>query len=192
MRDGARRRKEIESPQATQGQESLRTLKIMSVEEGDLFFMREAIEEARRAELSGEVPVGAIVVFEGRIVGRGHNRVIETSDPTSHAEIVALRQAALSAGNYRLTGATLFSTIEPCAMCAGAIVHARIGRLVYGADDPRAGAVETHFQICTTDFLNHRVAVEKGFLEEDCRQMLQSFFRQRRRDQSNAERCESG
>ncbi|MEW6209466.1 MAG: tRNA adenosine(34) deaminase TadA [Acidobacteriota bacterium] len=159
--------------------------------EGDLPFMREAIEEARLAEQEGEVPVGAIVVFEARIIGRGHNRVIQSSDPTAHAEIVALREAAIAVSNYRLTGATLYSTIEPCAMCAGAIVHARIQRLVYGASDPRAGAVETYFQICTTDFLNHRVAIEKGFLEEDCRQMLQSFFRQRRRDQS-AERCESG
>lgn len=164
----------------------------MSVEEqGDLFFMREAIEESRLAYGEGEVPVGAIVVFERSIIGRGHNRVIQTSDPTAHAEILALREAALAVGNYRLTGATLYSTIEPCAMCAGAIVHARIHRLVYGASDPRAGAVETHFQICTTDFLNHRVTVEKGFLEADCRRMLQSFFRERRQ-QSNAERCESG
>ncbi len=152
----------------------------MSVEEGDLFFMREAIEEARLAEGEGEVPVGAIVVFETSILGRGHNRVIQTSDPTAHAEILALREAALAVKNYRLTGATLYSTIEPCAMCAGAIIHARIRRLVYGASDLRAGAVETHFQICTTEFLNHRVAVEKGFLEDDCRRMLQSFFRKRR------------
>lgn len=163
----------------------------MSVEEGDLFFMREAIDEARLARREGEVPVGAIVVFEARIIGRGHNRVIQTSDPTAHAEILALREASLARGNYRLTGATLYSTIEPCAMCAGAIVHARIHRLVYGASDPRAGAVATHFQICTTDFLNHRVTIEKGFLEEDCRRMLQSFFRERRQ-QSSAERCESG
>ncbi|HEY7546220.1 MAG TPA: tRNA adenosine(34) deaminase TadA [Blastocatellia bacterium] len=163
----------------------------MIVEEGDLSFMREAIEEARRAEEEGEVPVGAIVVFESQIIGRGHNRVIQSSDPTAHAEILAMREAALTVKNYRLTGATLYSTIEPCAMCAGAMVHARIERLVYGASDPRAGAVETHFQICTADFLNHRVRVEKGFLEEDCRQMLQSFFREKRRNQ-NAERCESG
>ena len=154
-------------------------------------FMREALAEAAAAGDAGEVPIGAIVVIEGEAKGRGHNQVIRTSDPTAHAEIVALREAARAVGNYRLTGATLYSTIEPCAMCAGALIHARVGRLVYGAKDERAGAVTTHFGICTTDFLNHRVKVEGGILEAECREVIQSFFRGKRRA-TNAERCESG
>jgi tRNA(adenine34) deaminase len=143
-------------------------------------FMREALGEAEAARQNGEVPVGAIVVLDGKIIGRGRNMVIGSSDPTAHAEIVALRGAASVLNNYRLTGAELYSTIEPCAMCAGAIVHARIERLVYGAVDPKAGAVETFFQICSTNFLNHRVIVEGGILEADCRAMIQSFFREKR------------
>ena len=155
-------------------------------------FMRQAWIEAETARLEGEVPVGAVVVIDGQIKGRGHNAVIATSDPTAHAEIAALRDAARALGNYRLTGALLYSTIEPCSMCAGAIVHARIQRLIYGTCDPKAGAVETHFGICSTDFLNHRVKVERGILESDCRAMIQSFFRDRRNTDSSAERCESG
>ena len=143
-------------------------------------FMREALLEAEAASEADEVPVGAIVVVDGLIIGRGRNAVIKTSDPTAHAEIVALREGAQKMGNYRLPGATVYSTIEPCAMCAGALVHARIARLVYGAPDPKAGAVETHFSICSTDFLNHRVIVEGGILEGECRRVLQSFFRKRR------------
>ena len=142
--------------------------------------MRLALGEAEAARQSGEVPVGAIVVFDGKVIGRGRNTVIGSSDPTAHAEIVALREAASALNNYRLTGASLYSTIEPCAMCAGAIVHARIERLVYGAVDPKAGAVETFFQICSTDFLNHRVIVEGGILEAECRAMIQSFFCEKR------------
>lgn len=144
-------------------------------------FMREALIEARVAGEHSEVPVGAIIVVDGSVIGRGRNAVIKTSDPTAHAEIVALREAGRSAGNYRLTGATMYSTIEPCAMCAGALVQARLARLVYGAKDPKAGAVETHFGICSTDFLNHRVSVEGGILEDECRRVLQSFFRERRK-----------
>lgn len=155
-------------------------------------FMREALREAEAAWSAGEVPVGAVVIFEGKIVGRGHNSVITLSDPTAHAEILALRDAGQHVGNYRLVGATLYSTIEPCAMCAGAIVHGRIERLVYGASDLKAGAVDTHFQICTADFLNHQVEVEKGILEQESRALLQSFFRERRLASSLAERCESG
>ena len=155
-------------------------------------FMRQALAEAEAARLEGEVPVGAVVVIGGQIKGRGHNAVITRSDPTAHAEIIALREAAKSACNYRLTGAVLYSTIEPCAMCAGAIVHARIERLVYGTADPKAGAVETHFGICSADFLNHRVKVEGGILEGDCRAMIQSFFLDRRKPESGVERCESG
>jgi tRNA(adenine34) deaminase len=143
-------------------------------------FMREALAEAEAAIAEGEVPVGAIVVVGGEIKGRGRNAVIRINDPTAHAEILALREAARSVGNYRLMGATLYATIEPCAMCAGAIVHARIKRLVYGARDLKAGAVDTHFGICVAEFLNHRVEVESGLLEDDCRRVLQSFFRAKR------------
>ncbi len=143
-------------------------------------FMREAIGEADAAREDGEVPVGAVIVLACDVIARGRNAVIRTSDPSAHAEIVALREAARAVGNYRLTGATLYSTIEPCAMCAGAIVHSRIERLVFGARDPKAGAVETFFQICSTDFLNHRVVVEGGILEAECRAMIQSFFREKR------------
>ena len=155
-------------------------------------FMREALAEAEAARDDGEVPVGAVVTRDGIVIARGRNAVIGKSDPTAHAEIVAIREAAEAAGNYRLSGATLYSTIEPCAMCAGALVHARVDRLVYGAKDPKAGAVETHFGICTTDFLNHQVSVEGGILEDECRRVLQSFFRDRRNTRQHAERCESG
>jgi tRNA(adenine34) deaminase len=153
--------------------------------------MREALAEADSACKAGEVPVGAIIVFDGKIIARGRNAVIASGDPTAHAEIVSLREAAKAIGNYRLNGAVLYSTIEPCAMCAGALVHTRIARLVYGARDPKAGAVETHFGICKTDFLNHQVIVEGGILEDECSRVLQSFFRDRRSSQ-RAERCESG
>ena len=158
----------------------------------DEHFMRQALVEAEAARVEGEVPVGAVVVVDGEIRGRGHNTVITGNDPTAHAEVVALREAAKETGNYRLTGAVLYSTIEPCAMCAGAIVHSRIERLVYGTADPKAGAVETHFGICTSDFLNHKVAIEGGILESDCRAMIQSFFLDRRKANSSVERCESG
>ena len=158
----------------------------------DEYFMRLAISEAEAAREDGEVPVGALVVFESDIKGRGRNAVIRLSDPTAHAEIIAIRDAARAVSNYRLTGATLYSTIEPCAMCAGAIVHARIERLVYGAADPKAGAVDTHFGVCATDFLNHQVRVEGGILEQECRAMIQSFFREKRKANTSAERCESG
>ena len=144
-------------------------------------FMRQALAEAEAASLAGEVPVGAVVVIDGEIKGRGHNVVLAGNDPTAHAEVVALRDAAKATRNYRLNGAVLYSTIEPCAMCAGAIVHSRIARLVYGTADPKAGAVETHFGICTSEFLNHKVEVEGGILESDCRAMIQSFFLDRRK-----------
>jgi tRNA(adenine34) deaminase len=162
------------------------------MEPGDEEFMRQAIAEAQAARADGEVPIGAVIVLDGEVKGRGRNAVIRANDPTAHAEIVALREAARSVENYRLTGATMYSTIEPCAMCAGAIVHARVARLVYGARDEKAGAVDTHFGICATDFLNHRVTVESGILEAECREMIQSFFRQKRKVNSHAERCESG
>ena len=164
---------------------------VFDMQPGDEEFMREALAEAEIARRQGEVPVGAVLVVAGHIRGKGHNRVITLSDPTAHAEIEALRDAAGEARNYRLVDSTLYTTVEPCAMCAGAIVHARVRRLVFGALDPKAGAVETHFAICSTDFLNHRVEVEGGILEMECREMIQSFFREKRKA-SLAERCESG
>lgn len=139
-----------------------------------------ALEQARAAEALGEVPVGALVVLNGEIVGRGHNAVIRRADPTAHAEIVALRAAAERLGNYRLTGAILYSTIEPCAMCAGALVHARIERLVYGAPEPRAGAVRSRLAVLENPGANHRVQVTAGVLAERSAALLRAFFRARR------------
>ena len=149
-------------------------------ESDDRFYMQLAIAEARKAKEEGEVPVGAILVKDRRIIGVGHNRPIALVDPTAHAEILALRQAASRLGNYRLPATTLYVTVEPCAMCAGSLIHARISRLVYGTRDLRAGAVETHFQIVTERALNHRVEVTSGVLEDECRSLLQRFFQERR------------
>ena len=149
-------------------------------ESDDRFYMQLAIAEARKAKEEGEVPVGAILVKDRRIIGVGHNRPIALVDPTAHAEILALRQAASRLGNYRLPATTLYVTVEPCAMCAGSLIHARVSRLVYGTPDPRAGAVETHFQIVTERALNHRVEVTSGVLEDECRSLLQRFFQERR------------
>lgn len=146
----------------------------------DVQYMRAALEEARSAEASGEVPVGAVIVADSRIIARGANRTIADCDPTAHAEIIALRAAAQALGNYRLANATLYVTIEPCAMCAGAIVQARIARLVYGADDPRAGAVRSVFRVADHPQLNHRVEVTSGVLAEECAALLQTFFTARR------------
>lgn len=143
-------------------------------------FMREALELAARAQASGEVPVGAVVVREGQIIARGWNQPIGRCDPTAHAEICALREAALALGNYRLTDCTLYVTLEPCPMCAGAMVHARIARLVFGAADPRAGAAGSVFELTQAAELNHRIEVSGGVLAGDCRSMLQEFFRERR------------
>jgi len=142
--------------------------------------MRAALDEARYALDCGEVPIGAVVVFQDQIIGRGFNRPITERDPTAHAEIVAIREAARKIGNYRLIGSTIYTTIEPCAMCAGALVNARLARLVYGAADARAGGVRSVFQICASNFLNHRVEVTSGVLEEECRELIQSFFKQKR------------
>jgi tRNA(adenine34) deaminase len=144
-------------------------------------YMRLALDEARRAAAAGEVPVGAVIVSaEGDILARGANGPISACDPTAHAEIVALRAAAQAAGNYRLTGATLFVTLEPCAMCAGALVHARIARLVYGCEDPKVGAVAGSLRLLEQPSLNHRVDVTSGILAEECAALLQSFFAARR------------
>jgi tRNA(adenine34) deaminase len=146
----------------------------------DSEYMHLAIEQARAAAIRGEVPVGAIVVLEERIVSAAGNRTIADCDPTAHAEIIALRAAASAAGNYRLTGAALYVTIEPCAMCAGALVQARIARLIYGADDAKGGAVRTCMQVLDAGALNHRVAVTSGILADESAALLQSFFAARR------------
>jgi tRNA(adenine34) deaminase len=146
----------------------------------DELWMEEAIRSAHRALEAGEVPVGAIVVCNGRIIARGFNRSITDSDPTAHAEIVALREAGSALGNYRLEDCELFVTIEPCAMCAGALAHARVKRLVYGADDPRAGAVHSVLQVVNHPQSNHRMEVSGGVLAGRSAELLQSFFKNRR------------
>lgn len=147
----------------------------------DTALMRLAIAEAESAEAAGEVPVGAIVASpSGEVIGRGSNQVLRTSDPTAHAEIVALRQAGLSLANYRLPGCTLVCTLEPCAMCAGAILHARIARLIFASRDPKAGACGSALSVMNHSALNHRVAVTEGVLAGECSAMLTAFFRRRR------------
>jgi tRNA(adenine34) deaminase len=142
--------------------------------------MRVALREAERAAGEGEVPVGAVVVYSGRVIARAHNRPIHLNDPTAHAEILALRRAGRRLGNYRLSGCTLYATIEPCAMCASAMIHARIERLVFGARDAKAGAAGSVLQVLNHPQLNHRVEVESGVLEAECRSLLSGFFRVRR------------
>jgi tRNA(adenine34) deaminase len=142
-------------------------------------FMRLALDEATRARDLGEVPVGAVVVADGEVVGRGFNQPIRAVDPTAHAEIVALRAAAQALGNYRLPGTILYVTVEPCLMCVGALVHARVGGVVYGVADPKGGAVRSLLEPETLP-LNHRFAVVEGVLAEECRELLQEFFRSRR------------
>ena len=146
----------------------------------DELWMEEAIRAAQRALEMGEVPVGALVICEGKVVGRGWNRNLADSDPTAHAEIIALREAGENVGNHRLGDCELFVTIEPCAMCAGAMVHARLKRLVYGADDPKAGAVHSVLQVLNHPGLNHRMEVRGGVLGGKCAELLQEFFRSRR------------
>jgi tRNA(adenine34) deaminase len=148
----------------------------------DEFWMEEALRAAQRALEAGEVPVGAVVVHAGEIIGRGWNRNITDSDPTAHAEIVALRQAAAHLGNHRLGDCELFVTIEPCPMCAGALVHSRVKRVVYGADDPKAGAIHSVLQVLNHPRLNHRTEVRGGVLAGRSAELLQSFFRSRREE----------
>ena len=142
--------------------------------------MRLALDEARRGAALGEVPVGAVLVLDGEVVGAGFNQPLGAVDPTAHAEIVALRAAARAAGNYRLTGATLYVTVEPCLMCVGAMVHARIGTLVYGADEPKSGAIVSAVRAHESAGLNHRFAVVSGILADECRALIQDFFQARR------------
>jgi tRNA(adenine34) deaminase len=140
-----------------------------------------ALEEARRGEAAGEVPTGALVVAaDGAILSRAFSRPVSATDPSAHAEIIALREAAIAIGNYRLTGCSIYCTLEPCVMCAGAIVHARIARLVFGAPDPKAGAAGSIYNVVTDPRLNHQVEIVCGVREEECRRLLRSFFQQRR------------
>ena len=142
--------------------------------------MAEALACARLAATEGEVPVGAVVVLDGRVVGRGRNARERLHDPTAHAEVLALQEAARSLGRWRLTGATVYATLEPCPMCAGALVNARVARLVYGVADPKAGAVDTLFDVVRHPGLNHRVEVASGVLAGECGELLKEFFRGRR------------
>jgi tRNA(adenine34) deaminase len=146
----------------------------------DLEAMYAALDEARAAAESGEVPIGAVAVHNGEIIARAQNNVIRTNDPTAHAEIVALRAAAQVLGNYRLNGVTLYVTLEPCAMCAGAMIHARIERLVYAAADPKAGAAGSVLEVLNHARLNHQMQVEQGILADESAELLRSFFRERR------------
>ena len=153
---------------------------LSSMKDSEIQFMQEALAEARCAATAGEVPIGAVLVNDGRIVARSGNRTIRDNDPTAHAEIIVLREAGRRIGNYRLAGVTLYVTIEPCSMCAGAMVQARVPRLVYGADDPKGGAVRTCFQILSDSRLNHQVEVASGVLAFECAAVIQSFFAERR------------
>jgi tRNA(adenine34) deaminase len=146
----------------------------------DLDAIQAALAEARSAAEAGEVPIGAVIVRDGEIVARGQNRVLCHNDPTAHAEIVAIREAARILGNYRLNGCSLFVTLEPCAMCAGAMIHARIDRLVFAAADPKAGACGSVLSVLNHPQLNHKMAIEQGIMADEARELLRSFFRERR------------
>jgi tRNA(adenine34) deaminase len=159
----------------------MRTGKSGHVKDLDNKYMREAVRQARRGYREGEVPVGAVVVCNGKIIARAHNRPIRLSDPSAHAEILALRRAGRKLGNYRLPACTLYVTIEPCAMCVGAIVHARIQRLVVGAMDPKAGACGSVLAVLNNEKLNHQVTFESGILQADCAAIVRQFFRERRK-----------
>jgi tRNA(adenine34) deaminase len=161
--------------------EGIETLvKTAAETEVDEHWMRQALAAAQEAQARGEVPVGTCIVSSDKLIAVSGNRTRTDCDPTAHAEIVALREAACKLGNYRLTGVDVYSTIEPCAMCAGALIQARVRRLIYGAADERAGAVRSRFRVCDTDFLNHRIEVREGVLEQECRALMQEFFRSRR------------
>lgn len=148
--------------------------------EADACWMQEALAEARQALAEGEVPVGAVVVRDDELLGRGHNAVISSQDPTAHAEVLALREAARKVGNYRLPGATLYATVEPCPMCCGAALHARVSRVVFGAPDPKGGAAMSLYRLLEDPRLTHRAEVESGVLAEECGAVLRAFFESRR------------
>ena len=162
-----------------------------TISKTDQRFMRMAMSEAGRGSLEGEVPVGAVVVHEGKVLARAHNQPIQLHDPTAHAEILALRKAARKLRNYRLEGCDLYVTIEPCAMCAGAIIHARLRRLIFGAPDPKAGACGTAVRVINHRKLNHRVELTRGILKAECASQIQEFFRSKRRNRKVYE-VESG
>ena len=153
---------------------------LTSMMDRDAEFMQQALAEARAAAAAGEVPIGAVVTHAGKVIARSGNRTIRDGDPTAHAEILVLREAARELGNYRLADTALYVTIEPCSMCAGALIQARVSRLVYGADDPKGGAVRTCFQILSDARLNHQVEIRAGVLAGECAELMQSFFSQRR------------
>lgn len=146
----------------------------------DVEWMQRAFELAKKAKEHDEVPVGAVIVYEGRIIGEGWNQPISSRDPTAHAEIIALRDAGNNVGNYRLPDATMYVTLEPCAMCAGAIVHARLAKLVFAAADPKTGACGSIFNLLQTEELNHKVDIDKGIMEDECRALIQAFFKEKR------------
>jgi tRNA(adenine34) deaminase len=146
----------------------------------DLEWMQRAFELAQKAEVLDEVPVGAVIVYENKIIGEGWNQPISSNDPTAHAEIMALRDAGNNIGNYRLPDTTIYVTLEPCAMCAGAIIHARISKLIYAVDDPKTGACGSVFNLLRSEELNHNVEIGKGVLEDECRSLIQTFFREKR------------
>lgn len=152
----------------------------MDASPADVEFMDQALAEARLAVAAGEVPVGAVVVLDGRVLGRGRNRSIASADPTAHAEIEAVREAARTMGNYRLPGTTVYSTVEPCPMCCGALLHARVARLVYGALDPKSGAAQSLYRLLGDPRLNHEVQVVGAVRAEECGALLRDFFRSRR------------
>ena len=146
----------------------------------DLKWMQRAYELAQKAKEQDEVPVGAVIVHENKIIGEGWNQPISSNDPTAHAEIVALRQAGQELNNYRLPSATMYVTLEPCAMCAGALIHARLAKLIYAADDPKTGACGSVFNLLQTNELNHKVEIEKGVMEDESRSLIQGFFKEKR------------
>lgn len=148
--------------------------------DSDARFMDLALAEAEKAEAAGEVPVGAVIVLNDKVIGSGFNQPISAHDATAHAEIIALRQAGQAVGNYRLAGVTMYCTVEPCMMCAGAMIHARIGRLVFGAPDPKAGSAGSIYNVLTDPRLNHRVDVVSGIREDECASLLRAFFSRRR------------
>ena len=154
--------------------------------------MQAALAEARLAQEAGEVPIGAVVVQQGKIIGRGQNSLLRNLDPTAHAEIIALREAAKATGNYRLPGCALFVTLEPCAMCAGAMIHARLDRLVFAARDPKAGACGSVLAVLNHPQLNHQMKVEQGIAAEEASEMLRGFFREKRRGGEAASRPAAG
>jgi len=163
---------------------------ISDIESQDQHWMAQAMQLAAQAEQADEVPVGAILVLNNEIIGRGYNRPISAQDPTAHAEINALRDAATRLGNYRLPGATMYVTLEPCAMCAGALVHARVTRVVFGAAEPKAGAVISRQQFFDSPWLNHRVKTESGVMQLACSEQLSEFFRRRRQVKRDAKAIE--